>query len=422
MIISESKIPSIVITPSISLIDSPVEINIVGIEPGQEVVIRAQRVVEGKKNIYLSSYATFIGNDEGKIELNSQAPINGTYSCVDGMGLFWSLEVTKVEEGTNTSLVSTPVAPQTVTFSLEIENSIVTETKITRLWKAENITRTPIREKGIIGTFFCQEDGHPLPPIIVLGGSEGGINEYMASLLASHGFAVLALAYFGMEGLPKRAVNVPLEYIEAAIDWVKNRLEVKPGWLGIHGTSKGSELALLSASLFPDIKAVVSLNGSAIAFSGIVPWTDEEFLPPAWIYNGKAFPYASPKNPIDVALECLEMQKNGQGNPLSKWYNALAANPEVVEKAVIPVERINGDILLISGEEDITLPFAEIAMERLKNNKFVFSYKHLVYPKAEHSIGVPYVFYNQGNKKYTAAASLDSWRKTIDFYFRSVVR
>lgn len=38
--------------------------------------------------------------------------------------------------------------------------------------------------------------------------------------------------------------------------------------------------------------------------------------------------------------------------PYRKWYNALTSDSKVVENATIPVEKINGDILLIAGEED----------------------------------------------------------------------
>jgi dienelactone hydrolase len=45
-----------------------------------------------------------------------------------------------------------------------------------------------------------------------LGCSEGGIRsaEAYAALLASHGYAALAVAYFGMDGLPQRLVGVPM--------------------------------------------------------------------------------------------------------------------------------------------------------------------------------------------------------------------
>lgn len=49
-----------------------------------------------------------------------------------------------------------------------------------------------------------------------LFGGVGGLIEFRASLLAAHGFAVLALAYFAYEDLPKLLQEVDLEYFEEA--------------------------------------------------------------------------------------------------------------------------------------------------------------------------------------------------------------
>lgn len=49
-----------------------------------------------------------------------------------------------------------------------------------------------------------------------LFGGIGGLIEFRASLLAAHGFAVLALAYFAYEDLPKALWEVDLEYFEEA--------------------------------------------------------------------------------------------------------------------------------------------------------------------------------------------------------------
>ncbi|RDI45562.1 acyl-CoA thioesterase/bile acid-CoA:amino acid N-acyltransferase family protein [Falsibacillus pallidus] len=405
-----------------SLVDSPINIRILDVEPQKEVTIKAHRAVEGEKIFHFSSFATFISDDMGQIDLNKQAPVRGTYSGTDGMGLFWSLEVSKIEEKVeNLTSNSSPdiLPPQKFTLSLEIDEQVVNEIQIERLWKAENVERRSIRENGLIATLFSNKDGKPRPAVIMLGGSEGGLNEFQGSLLASHGFTVLVLAYFGIDHLPKRLVEIPLEYIETAIEWMKDCQEVKKGWLGIHGVSRGSELALLSASLFHDIKAVVSLNGSSILFSGIVSWTEEQTLPPAWTYKGEPLPYATPCNPVKAALECREMSQKKTGDPIARWYKALTEDPDIVDKATIHVENINGPMLLISGEEDVTLEFSKKAVERLKNHSFKEFYNHLIYTGAGHSIGIPYVFCNGEKKESMARASADSWRKTIEFFSES---
>ncbi|GGP16342.1 acyl-CoA thioesterase/BAAT N-terminal domain-containing protein [Oceanobacillus neutriphilus] len=98
MLPSKVEKPQISVSAVKSLVDVPVDIAISGVKPGQEITIRAERVTGSKNYLYLSSFATFIADSDGKVDLNNQAPINGSYSGIDGMGLFWSLEINKMEE------------------------------------------------------------------------------------------------------------------------------------------------------------------------------------------------------------------------------------------------------------------------------------------------------------------------------------
>ena len=52
------------------------------------------------------------------------------------------------------------------------------------------------------------------PGVIDLFGTRGGLLEYRASLLASHGFCTLALAYFDYDDLPKDFSTIDLTYFE----------------------------------------------------------------------------------------------------------------------------------------------------------------------------------------------------------------
>lgn len=95
---------------------------------------------------------------------------------------------------------------------------------------------------------------------------------------------------FGMESLPDEFVNVPLEYIKSAIDWFVAQPVVRkePG-IGLHGGSRGGELALLVASTFSEVKAAVSVCGSRLIMGGHYKTRDFRF--PAWTYEGRALPY-----------------------------------------------------------------------------------------------------------------------------------
>ena len=62
---------------------------------------------------------------------------------------------------------------------------------------------------------FFAEDGY-FPGVIDSFGGIGGLIEIQASLLASHGFGAMALAYYNYEDLPFRVEKVDLEYFEEA--------------------------------------------------------------------------------------------------------------------------------------------------------------------------------------------------------------
>ena len=414
--------PKLLVNKQVSMIDEAIHIQVIGLLPNVPIELKATRISAGPKKFKLQSFAKFIADENGTVDLKLAKPTEGTYLKVDAMGLFWSLE-RKEEVQDVEQVITDKLAPHKLTISLHIQNEVVDELELIRLWTAPHIEREDVRDNGLVATYFYHSSKEKKPGVIVVGGSEGGIYEYLASLLAAHGFNVLALGYFGVEDLPKGLHHIPKEYFKLGIDWMKVRAEVSEGWLGIHGTSRGAELALLTGSLFKDIHAVVALNGFAVPFAGIVPWTDDEFLPPAWTMDGELIPYLRPKNPVEIALQCKEMWKNGKGNPLGLWYKTLASDPKEVAAKAIPVERINGPVLIIGGEADSadSVGLSKVAIERLEQGNFKYEYGHLIYPNAGHSIGFPYTFqsFTEGTKQATNFASVESWEKTIAFSHQS---
>lgn len=74
---------------------------------------------------------------------------------------------------------------------------------------------------------MCSLPGNgPFPGIIDLYGTGGGLPEYRACLLANYGFAVLALAYYSYEDLPKEMKEFHLEYFEEAVNYMLQHTQV----------------------------------------------------------------------------------------------------------------------------------------------------------------------------------------------------
>lgn len=255
--------PSFRITQNSTLIDASLEIRIINLPPYEMITVKAE-MRDNLGNDW-ESFAKFTTDKMGEINLATAQPVSGSYDEPDVMGLIWSM----IPVANDKPKRKTPLKPLETKLSLLGEQGVLATSTVVRKVIEPNVIRVPIRERGLIGTFFCHSKDVALPTVIVLGGSEGGLRESNAALLASYGFNTLALAYFGIGDLPKELVNIPLDYIETAIGWLKDHPNVDYTKLGIFGTSKGGELALLSASMFSAIKAVVGYVPSGVVYPGI---------------------------------------------------------------------------------------------------------------------------------------------------------
>ena len=132
-------------------------------------------------------------------------------------------------------------------------------------------------------------------------------------MLASHGYAALNLAYFAQPGLPRGLVNIPLEYFENAIRWMRKQPWLGDRFLAAWGTSRGGELALLLGATFPDINAVSAWVPSGVMFWGIGP---NELGDPrdraSWTFRGKPLPYLQQDNPFAEKIPAQE-----RGHPIA---------------------------------------------------------------------------------------------------------
>ena len=81
----------------------------------------------------------------------------------------------------------------------------------------------PVRENGVKGTLVAPDMAGSYPGVLRIGGAEGGISVGDAEVIASEGYAVFAIAYSGMEGLPTDLEEVTLKYFGKAIAWMQSR-------------------------------------------------------------------------------------------------------------------------------------------------------------------------------------------------------
>ena len=181
------------------------------------------------------------------------------------------------------------------------------------------------------------------------------------ALLASHGYPALALAYFQEPGLPQTLTRVPLEYFTRALALLRAQPGVDPRRVYVMGASRGGEAALLLGATFPQlVNGVIAFVPGSYVNSAIPDRGDS-----GWTLAGRDLPYA----------------------PVSK-FGAPAAS--VDPRAVIPVERIAGPVVLTCGEVDLEWPscsFVDDVTQRLTAHHFRHPVTVLRYPDGGHLSG-----------------------------------
>jgi uncharacterized protein len=298
--------------------------------------------------------------------------------------------------------------------------------------------RLPIEEEGLIGTLFCPSTPGPHPAVVALGGVGGGLREGGAEALASEGFASLALAYFGVEGLPRELVEIPLEYFERAIARLRSQPEVDANRIALVGNSKGGELALLLGATYPeDVKAVIGYTPSAVVWQGIAFNREAYHGGPKspWSLRGEPVPFARFARPLPTEMVRMVGSYLGRQPIVGRvFYERTLKNETAVAAAEIAVEKIDGPLLLISGTDDQMWPstrLSEMVIERLKAHDHPFPYEHLRYEGAGHMITLPNAepptswanrYEVGGTREANEFANADSWTKVLGFLRKHLKR
>ena len=259
----------IVVDQPVALIDTAIAIELRGFPARQPVTITAIQTFPSMSR--WQGRATYMSDDNGCVYVARQAPVSGTYDGVSAMGLIWSAK--RLPGETKPPPADFIMQPWFVQLEATSPGGMRAELTLERRVAGPGVTRHAIRSDGIVGTLFLPPGDGPHPAVIVLNGGDGGIDEYRGAILASRGYAALNLGYFAMEGLPRGLVNIPLEYFENAIGWMRAQPWLHDHFLAVWGESRGGELALLLGATFSEINAVI-----AWVPSGVMPcFTSKSF-------------------------------------------------------------------------------------------------------------------------------------------------
>lgn len=355
--------------------DEAVAVRIAGLEPDHRVTVRATCI--DARDVDFTSWADYRVSADGTVDPTAQPSLAGTYRGVDPYGLWRSMQ------GRPEQLFAATLAPVPTAVRIEADGELLVETTMVRRWLGPGVTATPVAD-GVVGT-LCARAGQPAPGVVVLGGSDGNRAwpEGVAALLASRGFTALALSYFGEAGLPSSLVAVPVEYLGAAISWLRAHPLVIGKRVAVAGASRGAELALLGAAMFAEVGAVVNWAPSSVCWTGLAAGGRPG--EPAWTWGGRALPFVVPES-----IASPPANERAAATLAPRFSAALAR--ERSQEAAIPVERIRSPLLLVSGGDDQLWPssaMADAVVRRLKAHAHPYPVHHLRYPKAGHFAGRP---------------------------------
>ncbi len=395
-----------------------------GLESGQSFAVRAT-TLDQRSREWIAE-ARFAAGTDGRGRLSELEPLpGGSYEGADAMGLFWSAE--PAVEGAQ--IGHGPGLEYVTRLALIVDGETVDEDTVARRFDRRDLIREDVVTDEVVGTYFRPTGEGPYAGVVVFAGSDGGLASanWRAALLASRGFAALAVAVFRYEGRPADLVEIPLEDGSAAVSWLADRPQT--GRVGVLGFSKGSELALSLAARDPSIDAVVAISPSAFVWPGISDGPPETRS--SWSWRGNALTPI----PWSVGERAGAMFAAGPPFELRLLYEESieAAAPDVRSAAEIPVTDIVASVLLVSGEQDGSWPasdMADLLVERMMAAGRGGDIEHLRYPGSGHLIFWDYLPATSaggnrgqifgGTAAATAAARADSWPRIQDFLMEAL--
>ncbi|XP_054057206.1 acyl-coenzyme A thioesterase 1-like [Rissa tridactyla] len=413
-----SMAPSVRLSPAArSLFDEPLAIAVQGLGPRQPVTLRSS--LRDETGELFQACARYQAGDDGELDLaRCPALPGGSFSGLEPMGLLWALQPQKPFRRLVKRDVQSPFLLQLEVFDGHGEppGRLLAQAQHERAFLRDGVRRVPVREGRIRATLFLPPGNGPFPGIIDLYGTGGGLPEYRACLLANHGFAVLALAFYGYEDLPKEMKEFHLEYFEEAVNYMLQHTQVKGPGIGLLGISKGGDLCISMASFLKGITATALINGSVANVGAVLRYKDIT-IPP-----------------LGIDVKHIKVNKSGIADIVDVLNNPLEG-PD--HQSFIPLEKAECRFLFIVGQDDRNWKSEFFAVEGSKRLQAHGKEKPEIvcYPGAGHYIeppffpmcaasmhllvGKPVVW--GGEPKAHCEAQVDAWQQIQAFFCKHLM-
>ncbi|AZW31420.1 acyl-CoA thioester hydrolase/BAAT N-terminal domain protein [Bordetella bronchiseptica GA96-01] len=380
--------PRMSVAPERALIDVDREIRIDGFGPYACIDVTAEMRMCG---VPWRARATFLAGADGSLDLDRDSPVSGDYAEPGAMGLVWSMQCQDLPHA-----VFPPDRTDALTVHITASDGRhEARATLVQEFLAEGVRHQAVRAQAggmsLSGELYTPPGPGPHPAVIYMNGSSGGVNAPRAALFAARGYQCLALGIFNYEGRPQYLNDMPLEYLEQALRWVRDTQNPRNGFVAISGISRGGEMSLLAASHFPELVSAMVAYVPSPVMHGVVsagaPGTGRDAQ--VWTLGGKPLPHL------------------WQDNATADWEAAYASDPpyrqthafmsasrdaRAFERARIPIERYRGPLMLISASDDGFWPstaYSEIVVRQRQAAWPARPAEHYVCRGAGHHVHYP---------------------------------
>ena len=223
-------------------------------------------------------------------------------------------------------------------------------------------------------------DSEDQPLIVAFGGSQGGntwTEDYWAEMRTEflrQGYAILSIGYFNTENTPETLDRISLNAIYNTIKRISDHPKISKDKIALLGSSRGGELVLTLASIYKDFNAVVALVPPHVRFPSATLTANTS----AWTFNGQELSY------LKIPYAAIGPALRGESLRLAE---ITLENEGDMPESIIPVEKINGPILLLSAKGDALWPSAymsERIADRLRDNNFKYYFEHVSFEGGHH--------------------------------------
>lgn len=314
-----------------SAVADPVTISVVGLTPGQDVVLAARaETVAGP----WTSRAIYSVPASGVVSLATARPLLAPYTKPDPAGLLWSLDGPSLsqlqldhtwaggavrirlfatqsgEEVAQTTLVREGLGQQS--FAREVYAGDVVE------WAGQGAPGGSVFDTAIGRYLSPSPPAQPTrPAVIVIDGDTGGASgSFLAGEIAAAGYPAFILPAFGPTDQIPGSAAMTVESFDAAVTWLARQPAVDEKRIFVFGSGRAAPLALwFAVNRSSEVYGAIAASGPAASLCASAGGS------PLLIDHGR---------PVDC---------EDPGRPIA-------------DTTLLPLDRIPGPILLACGTHD----------------------------------------------------------------------